>query len=206
MADVNRHRHHDPVAISASLDPWVAMPPSLAACLACFGLRAELLAIRTFLPTATTPRRRRDFRLTTADANRLRQRGWRRLVAVIGTTRDGLTRPLAASFTALGLAGILLGAVPGAPTPGTAGVAGEAAVVSPGPVDAARHGVTAWDDGSARLPMAGHGPAEVAGATGSGVTIPANTSPLTTLSLAMLAIGTSLFGVRRLVSRAGWMR
>ena len=207
MADANGHRHHDPVAISASVDPGLAMPPSLSACLACFGLRADLLVIRSFLAGASIPRRRRDFRLTTADAERLRRRGWRRLVATIGTTRDGLTRPLAASFTALGLAGVLLGAVSGGLAAlGTSGSAGAAGYVNPASVDTPLHPVTPRNDGPARLPVAGEGPAEVAGATDSRVMVPVNTSALSTVSLAMLGVGTSLFAVRRLVSGAGRMR
>lgn len=204
MADVNGHRRHDPVSISASVDPGVTMAPSLATCIACFGLRADLLALRSFLPTATTPRRRRDFRLTIADANRLRRRGWRGLVAAIGTTRDGFTRPLAASFTALGLAGILLGAAPGGLALGTLGAAGATPVANPASIDAPQDSVTV-PGGSAHLSWAGRGVAEVADPMDSAAVTP-NTGLLTTLSLAMLTVGTSLFGVRRLASRTGRMR
>ena len=207
MADLNGHPRHDAVAISASVDPGMPTPPSLAACLACFGLRTDLLALRSFLPTASTPRRRRDFRLTTADASRLRRRGWRRLVAAIGTTGDGFSRPLAASFTALGLVGILLGAVPGSLALGTFGAAGAAGMASPSyALEAPRDSVTAHDGGPGRLPIAGRDSAEVAGPADTTAVVPADTGPLTTLSVAMLAVGTALFGVRRLAARPGRMR
>jgi hypothetical protein len=207
VADLDGHPRHDAVSISASVDRGIPTPPSLAACLACFGLRADLLALRSFLPTASTPRRRRDHRLTTADASRLRRRGWRRLVAAIGTTGDGLSRPLAASFTALGLAGILLGTVPGSPALGTFGSAATAPIAGHShALEAPRDSVAAHDGGPGRLPIAGRGSAEVAGPADTTVVVPADTGPLTTLSVAMLAVGAALFGMRRLAARPGRMR
>lgn len=209
MADRERddHPRHDAVAIAASVERGMSTPPSLRACLACIGLRADLLAIRTFLPTASIPRRGRDFRLTTADATRLRRRGWRALAAV-GTAREPFTRPLAVSFTALGLVGILLTAMPSGPSsamPGIGGAAGVTSAETPtSAVDAPRDSATVQGRVRSRMPMTEGGVPEVA-RDGTSVT-PTDTTPLTALSVAMLAVGSTLFGVRRLASRWGRMR
>lgn len=84
----------------------------VAACEACADVLADLLALQTTLPTTATPARPRDFRLTDADAARLRRSGWRRVVGFFGSPRDGFSRPLAIGFTTLGLAGLLIATVP----------------------------------------------------------------------------------------------
>jgi hypothetical protein len=50
--------------------------------------------------------------LTQQDAVRLRSGGWRRFAAILGTSRDALSRPLAVGLTTLGLAGLLVASVP----------------------------------------------------------------------------------------------
>jgi hypothetical protein len=84
----------------------------VAACEACADVLADLLALQTTLPTTATPARPRDFRLTDADAARLRRSGWRRVLGFFGSPRDGFSRPLAIGFTTLGLAGLLIATVP----------------------------------------------------------------------------------------------
>ena len=59
-----------------------------------------------------TPARPSDYTLTERDAARLRSGGWRRFVAILGTSRDALSRPLAVGLTTLGLAGLLVSAAP----------------------------------------------------------------------------------------------
>ena len=59
-----------------------------------------------------TPTRPSDYTLTDSDAVRLRSGGWRRFVAILGTSRDALSRPLAVGLTTLGLAGLLVSAAP----------------------------------------------------------------------------------------------
>ena len=121
MADSarSRHRRHDSLLIAAAVDRDSDVRPSLvqallAACLECARLHADLLSLALALPAAATPARPRDFTLTEADARRLRPRGLRRWLGLIGTSRDTITRPLAIGFTTLGLAGLLVATVPGA--------------------------------------------------------------------------------------------
>ncbi|MEX2182885.1 MAG: hypothetical protein WEC14_00410, partial [Chloroflexota bacterium] len=115
MAD---HARHDRLRIAAAADRG-AMPDDvaaaahqLAACADCARLHADLVAIAAAIPAAAVPRRRREFTLTPADADRLRPSGLRRWLRVIGTSRDTVTRPLAIGFTTLGLAGMLLASAP----------------------------------------------------------------------------------------------
>ena len=84
----------------------------VAACEACAIVLDDLVALQTTLPMTATPSRPRDFRLTKADAARLRRSGWRRVLGFFGSPRDGFSRPLAIGFTTLGLAGLLLASVP----------------------------------------------------------------------------------------------
>ena len=66
----------------------------LAACDTCANLLADLVALQTALPTTSTPSRPRDFALTPADAARLRRRGWRRMLGLIGSAaRQHLATP-----------------------------------------------------------------------------------------------------------------
>lgn len=84
----------------------------VATCPTCAELVADLRTI-AHATAALLPRaRRRDFRLTPADAARLRPAGWRRLLAALAAPRLAFTRPLAAALTTLGLAGLLLASLP----------------------------------------------------------------------------------------------
>lgn len=112
------HPRHDRLTIAAAADrtngPLPALTQALlAACAECARLHADLVALAAALPSAATPRRTRDFTLSAADAERLRPRGLRHWLGLIGTSRDAITRPLAIGFTTLGLAGLLLATVPG---------------------------------------------------------------------------------------------
>ena len=112
----------------------------LAACSACTDLLADLLALQTALPTTSTPARPRDFSLTSADAARLRRGGWRRILGFFGSARDNVSRPLAIGFTTLGIAGLLVAALPsmdmtgGAATLSPVGAAVEQAAPAPAEV------------------------------------------------------------------------
>ncbi len=81
-------------------------------CPACAELLGDLRAIVAATSALPAPRRTRDFRLTEADASRLRSRGWRGLVARFGTPGMAFTRPLAAGLATLGIAGLLLASLP----------------------------------------------------------------------------------------------
>ena len=58
------------------------------------------------------PARTRDYRLTDADAARLRPTQWRRLVGWLGAPRSTV-RPIAGALATLGIAGLLLSTTPG---------------------------------------------------------------------------------------------
>lgn len=115
------HATHDLALVAArsTRDPDLTPAEAAAAdallttCAECAGLHADLLALAATLPTAATPQRTRDFTLTPADAERLRPRGLRRLLGLVGSPGDTLSRPLAIGFTTLGLVGILVGTAPG---------------------------------------------------------------------------------------------
>ena len=84
----------------------------MAGCPACAELLADLRAIATATAALPAPRRTRDFRLTDADAARLRPAGWRGLVARFGSPSFAFTRPLAAGLATLGIAGLLFATIP----------------------------------------------------------------------------------------------
>jgi anti-sigma factor RsiW len=112
------HPRHDRLRIAEAADRTGGPLPGLtqallAACAECARLHADLLALASALPSAGAPRRTRDFTLSAADAERLRPRGLRRWLGLVGTSRDTITRPLAIGFTTLGLAGLLLATIPG---------------------------------------------------------------------------------------------
>src|SRR5450759_4108575 len=78
----------------------------------CAALLGDLAIIRTATATLPAPPRRRDYRLTDADAARLRPSAWRSVIAWLGAPRSTV-RPLAGGLAALGIAGLLLTATPG---------------------------------------------------------------------------------------------
>ncbi len=84
----------------------------VADCPACAELLSDLKAIAAATAALPAPRRTRDFRLTEADAARLRPAGWRGLVARFGSPTFAFTRPLAAGLATLGIAGLLLATIP----------------------------------------------------------------------------------------------
>jgi hypothetical protein len=152
------HATHDRLLVAGLADRRDdALAPSdlararaqVASCPDCGLLLADLLSVAAASPSAAMPARPRDFTLTPADADRLRPRGLRRLVGLIGTSRDAFSRPLAIGLTTIGLAGLLVGIVPGAlPSLGMGGAASApsaapaelnapAAAPAPGPSGAA---------------------------------------------------------------------
>lgn len=135
---------HDPDVRSTSHDPHDAHDPILVAALAagdlagtdrdlaldrtrtcadCRTLHDDLVALARATASAAPPiaTRPRDFRLTPADAARLRPMGWRRLVAAFSAPRLTVARPLGIGLTTLGLAGLLIGNVQLAPGGSAAG-------------------------------------------------------------------------------------
>ena len=116
------HAQHDPTLIAAhAADDLSGVELERAraqtsACMACAALEADLraLAVATRRADLPIPPLRRDFRLTPDDAARLRPTGWRRILAAFATPRLSFTQPLAAGLTTLGVAGLLLAALPSA--------------------------------------------------------------------------------------------
>jgi anti-sigma factor RsiW len=114
------HHDHDPLLIAALVDGDSDAPVTderarrlIAECADCATLHADLIALAAASRALPAPAiRTRDFRLSAADAARLRPSGWRRVIVAFGSPRDGLTRPLAAGLTTLGLAGLLIGTLP----------------------------------------------------------------------------------------------
>ncbi|HET7473887.1 MAG TPA: hypothetical protein VFJ71_12230 [Candidatus Limnocylindrales bacterium] len=102
-------------------------------CATCADLHDDLVSIARATasvppPITTCPR---DFRLTPADAARLRPRGWRRLFGSLTGAGSLASRPLGIGLATMGLVGLLIGNAPilslggGASSP--AGVGGSAA-------------------------------------------------------------------------------
>ncbi len=84
----------------------------LETCTDCAILAADIRAIVSATAVLPAPVRRRDFRLTEADAARIRPAGWRRALRSLAGPRLAFTRPLAAGLTTLGLVGVIVTSVP----------------------------------------------------------------------------------------------
>ena len=113
------HARHDLLAVAALADRDATGEEALRAqaqvdaCTECATLHAELVSLATSTRQLPAIERPRDFRLRPEDAQRLRPNRFRRLVGSFGTARDGFSRPLAVGLTTLGLAGLMLGILPG---------------------------------------------------------------------------------------------
>ncbi len=83
----------------------------VAACPRCADLLADLRAIASATADLPAPVRPRDFRLTPADAARLRSR-WRRWLGGLAEPRFSFAQPLGAALATIGLAGLLLTVLP----------------------------------------------------------------------------------------------
>lgn len=178
------HTRHDLFAIAEAVGAG-SRPAMIGACPACDALHRDLLSIQTAIRHAWTPRRPRDLRLSAADVARLRPVVWRRLLALVGSSRDTVTRPLAVGLTGLGIAGLVAANI----SIGVIGVAGGAAASVP-PETATTVEQPVEDPATGDL-RAEHerGP-----------------DPLIVVSAASLAAGGSALGLRRLAARARAMR
>jgi hypothetical protein len=113
------HDQHDPLLVVALAAGDLAgtdrdrATALVAACADCSFLHDDLLAVARATAALPAARRPRDFRLTPADAARLRPLGWRRFVAAFAGPRLAFTRQLGVGLTTLGLAGLLFTALPG---------------------------------------------------------------------------------------------
>ncbi len=126
MTDIHRHASHDTLLVASLADHSSAGPERdratalVESCTLCAGLHDDLIALSAAIRDMPTPPRPRAYTLGPADAARVRPGGWRRLIAGIGTARDGFSRPLAVGLTTLGLAGLLVATVPSILTTGNA--------------------------------------------------------------------------------------
>lgn len=138
------HDRHDTMLVAAlaagdlaatDRDQAIALTAS---CSDCASLHDDLVAIARATATVPPPfaASGRDFRLTPADAARLRPGGWRRLVAAFSAPRAAFTRPLGVGLSTLGLVGLLIGNVQ--LTPG--GTASTGSAAQPGAVSAENFG------------------------------------------------------------------
>jgi hypothetical protein len=189
VADRSSHAKHDRFAIAdaaAGAVPAGSATALIASCPSCGALFADLSAIRAAIRDARVPSRTRDFLLTSADAARLRPVRWRRLLAAIGTPHDAITRPIAVTCAGLGLAGLLLTAIPVGDLAG-AGAAQSAASDVPYEISIAGEPTPPWRTDERRQ----H---------------PVATTPLTGLSVGLLATGGAVFAARRIVPRLGRVR
>jgi hypothetical protein len=120
------HRLHDRLlvarAVGDDLDRLdrAAADALLEACADCRVLAAELRTLRSTAASLPAARRPRDFRLTEAQAERLRGGTLRRLLAPLGGPVFGFLQPLAGAVIAIGL-GLLV--VTSLPTLGGSGAA-----------------------------------------------------------------------------------
>jgi hypothetical protein len=205
VADHGSHGRHDRFAIAEAVGTGF-MPMTLRSCPACGALHADLLSLQRAVREAWTPSRPRDLRLSVADALRLRRRSWRQRFALIGGPGDALTRPLALSFTALGLIGLLLTTIPLGLPMGSSGAASQelhrtTVAVAPEPSPAA--------SGPAAISASG---ATVAGDPGDAMASAQDArqvdppSPLPLLSAVLLMVGAAILVLRRLASRTRAMR
>lgn len=112
------HLTHDTILVASLADHSLdsseraAAEALVASCGECAALQADLVTLVAATRAMPTPRRPRVFTLTPDDAERLRGSWWRRLVGVIGSSRDGFSRPLAVGLSTLGLIGILVASAP----------------------------------------------------------------------------------------------
>lgn len=204
MADHGSHVRHDRFAIAEAVGTEF-LPMTLRTCPACGALHADLLSLQRAVREAWTPSRPRDLRLSVADALRLRRLSWRERLALIGGPADALTRPLALSFTALGLIGLLLTTIPVGLPMGSAGASTEldrtTIAAAPEPSAAA--------SGAALVSAPG---ASVAGDPGVAAASVQDArrinppSPLPLLSAVLLVLGGAILGLRRLASFTRAMR
>ena len=113
------HTQHDLLAVAAFADRGSIGEEAdraraqIAGCADCAALHADLVSLASATRVLPPIERPRDFRLRPQDAQRLRPNLIRRLFGSFGTPRDGFSRPLALGLTTLGLAGLMLGVLPG---------------------------------------------------------------------------------------------
>lgn len=186
------------------------------ACTECALLAADLRAIAVATAALPKPVRRRDFSLSAEDAARLRKGGWRGFVRTLAGPRSAALKPLATGLTTLGIAGLLLAALPaiqlgGAASSPTAAGAPAASFEADTLSDTNYFSAAPSSAPGRQLPVSRPAPLEVDTAGGEqgpvvpdrasdqpavGTPVAAAPSPLAVLSGAFLVLGLFLFGIR----------
>ena len=151
-----QHAQHDPFLIAqhAADDLHPSERPRatemIDGCRECASLAGDLRAIASATTALPPIVARRDFRLTDADAARLRRGAWRRRFGFLATPRFAFTQPLGLGLATIGLAGLLIsGGAFGAMSTGGAASAPGAEVQAPVPAAGGTAGdstVAASDD------------------------------------------------------------
>jgi hypothetical protein len=162
-------------------------------CARCAALYRDLVALTAALPLGALPARPRAFTLDEHEARSLRPRAWRAWWSVVGSARDTVTKPLAAGCTTLGLAGLLLTAIPGL----TMGAGAGAPV--PAAIEAGRAAASPLPSAETPDTLAGASNEEVE--TLSAAPDAPRGSTTLVVSVGLLAAGGGLFVIRRVAVR-----
>lgn len=113
------HADHDQLAVAAlaagdAVGAELERAQGLVAdCADCAELFSDLRVLQSATASLPALRRTRDFRLSEADAARLRPRGWRSILAAFGSPRLAFSQPLAVGMATLGIVGLLVASLPG---------------------------------------------------------------------------------------------
>jgi hypothetical protein len=210
VADSGSHARHDRFAIADAIGGG-RLPSTVRSCPACGLLHADLLTIQGAVRNAWVPILARDLRLSVADAIRLRRRSWRQRFALVGSAHDLVTRPLALSFAALGLAGLLLtSTTAGSRTSGSGAAPAEMYHAATGDTSGVSVAGAPSAAASIGTDVRSKTPAPIEPGAGSAIAPDPRPSErdrsLSALSLAMLGLGAGTFLVRRLASRSRAVR
>jgi anti-sigma factor RsiW len=158
-----QHPQHDPFLIAGlaadDLSPAERTRATALtdACAACEALHADLRALAQATRTLPAPPAPRDFRITADQAARLRRTGWLATLLRPFTGVRSPARPLATTFTTLGLIGVFVATV-------LPGIAGGAASMTAPEADPGAAGAPAFGAGATAAPAPQLGPASSAGA------------------------------------------
>ncbi len=204
------HAEHDLLLIAQLADGDVTSAERVAGqrqaddCADCALLLADLRAIARATAALPEPKRTRDFRLTDADAARLRPGGIRGFLGWLGSPRLAFVKPLGSGLAALGVAGLLIASLPStffttasgpsrevvAPAGGSGSTAGQTAdqAGTAAPVS----GTTAQPTAFAAPNAAGGGaPVTTDGSTGAAGQAPVQTAaPIAAPTAAPIALAT----------------
>jgi hypothetical protein len=152
------HRLHDRLLVARAVGEDVddldqaAAAALFEACPDCRALAAQLRALRSTAASLPAARRPRDFRLSAAQAERLRGGMLRRLLEPLAGPTFGILQPLAGAVVAIGLGLLVVTSIPGG---ASGGAAPQFAAPGAGQPAAASPGGSAAAGGAESAPVAG---------------------------------------------------